>query len=410
MYFGMNYKSSILTNIYFYFMNSVYNIYFYIIESFYSFYIWFLSKNKKNITYKNNLLQYPSDYFIGYEDIKSIDINNQLVITIRDFIEKHNLYDNGIIVSLSGGVDSMVIMAILLRLRIEKQFNIYVFSINYNLRKESKEESEFLKTYCNNHNIIINVHNINGAHMEGNNKRSITNEKISGGRKIFEETSRNVRYNGYKELMKNYKCKGVMVGHHKDDIIENIFTNSMKGYDIMNIEVMKYASNINDVNIYRPLLDFRKKEIYKLAHKYNIPYFLDTTPEWSRRGKMRNDIFPLFDNVFGKSWKKKYKEIGTQSNDWNRTIDKYFVKPWLDNVFYVDQGFTFQPKYMEDKNLWIYIIPKMFFKMNVSTIKRRSIIRMYDNIYNNHHINKNINLDSGFKYIFDGNKITIFKN
>lgn len=358
----------------------------------------------------NYLLEFPSKYKFGKEKIHDIDINNKLVVAVRKFMEKNNLYENGIIVSLSGGVDSMVILAILIRLTQEQKFNIYTCSINYNLREESFDEMEFLRMYCDTYNIQTFCHHLAGTFNKGVGKRGIKNSNISGGRQVFEETSREIRYNSYKEIIKEYKCNGVMVGHHKDDIIENIFTNSLKGRDIMNIEVMKKNSNINNVDIYRPLLEFPKSDIYELAHNYNIPYFLDTTPEWSRRGKMRNEIFPLFDNVFGKSWKKKYKEIGTQSNDWNRTIDKYFVKSWLDNVFYVDQGFTFQPKYMEDKNLWIYIIPKMFFKMNASTIKRRSIIRMYDNIYNNHHINKNINLDSGFKYIFDGNKITIFKN
>ena len=111
---------------------------------------------------------------------------------------------------------------------------------------------------------------------------------------------------------------------YTSDYIENIFTNSMRGYDIMNIEVMKEISEINNVNIYRPLLEFHKNNIYLMAHQYDIPYFLDTTPKWSKRGKMRNEIFPLFDQVFSPSWKRKFKEIGTQSNNWNKTIEKYF--------------------------------------------------------------------------------------
>ena len=95
----------------------------------------------------------------------------------------------------------------------------------------------------------------------------------------------------------------------------------MRGHNILDIEVMKHISNINNVNIYRPLLSYRKSEILRFAEIYKIPYFLDTTPKWSRRGRMRNEIFPLFTDVFSSSWKTKFKEIGTQSNNWSKTIN-----------------------------------------------------------------------------------------
>jgi len=367
--------------------------------------------NKKDYNY---LLEFPKKYSFGGENIPLIDIDNKLVKKVKKFMDKNNLYESGVIVSLSGGVDSMVILAILIRLINEKPFNIYTCSINYNLRKESYDEMLFLKEYCKNYNVKTYFHHLEGTYNTGVGKRAIENSQTSGGRKVFEETSREIRYNGYKEIIQEFNCKGVMVGHHKDDIIENIFTNSMKGHDIMNIEVMKEISNINNVNIFRPLLDYPKSDIYELAHKYNIPYFLDTTPKWSRRGMMRNEIFPLFDKVFTSSWKKKFKEIGNQSNNWNSTIDRHFVKPWIDSVVYFDKdgmkSMLFKPMFTDDINLWTYIIPKMFFKMNEGTIKKKSIIKMYNNIISGREIKKKVILDSGYQYYYDGNVITIFKN
>jgi hypothetical protein len=34
-------------------------------------------------------------------------------------------------------------------------------------------------------------------------------------------------------------------------------------------------------------------DIFGFAHKYGIPYFKDTTPKWSTRGKLRNQLLPL---------------------------------------------------------------------------------------------------------------------
>ena len=82
-----------------------------------------------------------------------------------------------------------------------------------------------------------------------------------------------------------------------------------------------------------------------------IPYFLDTTPKWSRRGKMRNEIFPLFTQVFGASWKNKFKEIGTQSNSWNDTVQKLIINPWFDKVVFGKYGFMVPKSKLKTKSI-----------------------------------------------------------
>ena len=94
------------------------------------------------------LLESPKNYKIGMEKIDKISINDNLVKIIDSFMIRHNLYDKGVIVSLSGGVDSMVVLTILIRLKKEKDFPIYASTINYNLRKESFDEAEFVREYC----------------------------------------------------------------------------------------------------------------------------------------------------------------------------------------------------------------------------------------------------------------------
>ena len=97
----------------------------------------------------------------------------------------------------------------------------------------------------------------------------------------------------------------------------------MRGANLLDLEVMKPISKIHGVNLYRPFLGFKKQVIYDFAHKYGVPYFLDTTPKWSKRGKMRNEIFPLLDSVFGVDWRNKLKQLGTQSNERGNYINDY---------------------------------------------------------------------------------------
>ena len=54
----------------------------------------------------------------------------------------------------------------------------------------------------------------------------------------------------------------------------------------------------------RPMIKFYKQPIYDFADKYQIPYFKDTTPDWSVRGKYRNKILPIIEDTFSKNVKE----------------------------------------------------------------------------------------------------------
>ena len=54
---------------------------------------------------------------------------------------------------------------------------------------------------------------------------------------------------------------------------------------------------MNGVSIWRPLLPFTKEQIYDFAHRYGVPYFKDTTPHWSTRGHLRNELVPLLSST-----------------------------------------------------------------------------------------------------------------
>ena len=205
--------------------------------------------------------------------------------------------------------------------------------------------------------------------------------------------------------MDENKLSGVFVAHHKDDIIENIFTNSMKGGNLLDIEVMKKKSKISGVNIYRPLLDHHKDIIYDFAHKYHIPYFIDTTPTWSRRGKMRNEIFPLLDSVFSPSWRLKLKNIGDQSNEWGEYINNYVINPWVNKIVFGKHGFI-MPIQDQPKLIYNIVIMKAMHSMGKHMLKNTSVNKIMDSLTIK---NKLVNLDNGYHYFSDNdNNFIIF--
>jgi tRNA(Ile)-lysidine synthetase-like protein len=343
-----------------------------------------------NIKY-NKLLEKPSNYIFNNDYLNKITYTSSpLIECVDNFCKTHSIYTTGVIVSLSGGVDSMVLLAILLFLQKQIPFTIYTATIDYGLRKESNDESAFLIKYTK----MFNIKNYTSYLMGISRKQT-----DSGSRSEFEDESRLLRFNTYKKIISENKLSpncGVFVAHHQDDIIENIFTNIMKGGNLLDLEVMKTQNNIHEINIFRPLLDFNKQAIYDFAHEFSIPYFLDTTPTWSRRGQMRNNIFPLLDSVFGKQWKNKLKTLGTQSNSWGNYINNCIIEPWYKQVIMNKENkYVMIPLKSQSKIIYSNIIMKSLHNIGEKMIKQTSFNKIY-NEYNrpDRTPNKIISLDS----------------
>ena len=93
--------------------------------------------------------------------LQLVDINqdNKLVKIVVNYIKKYQI--TNITISLSGGVDSMVLATILSSLKNKYKLNIKGFNINYGNRESSSFETELCIRWCNMLKIPIYVININ---------------------------------------------------------------------------------------------------------------------------------------------------------------------------------------------------------------------------------------------------------
>jgi tRNA(Ile)-lysidine synthase TilS/MesJ len=111
-------------------------------------------------------------------------------------------------------------------------------------------------------------------------------------RDLYESYTKDVRFTSYI----NFNNSFVVLGHNKDDTIENIFTNAASCSHYDNLLGMTSISNQTykqkNICFLRPLLNIPKSEIYKYAIDNNIPFLLDSTPKWSQRGKIRDIVKP----------------------------------------------------------------------------------------------------------------------
>ena len=217
----------------------------------------------------------------------------------------------------------MVIATILKHL----QYNIVCVHINYDNRKESSLEADFLNHWTHNNGITFVRKDIEDM------KRGEIN------RKVYEEATKTIRFDLYKEVMETHDGESIILGHHDDDIVENVFNNICRGRDLLDLTVMRKDSTILGTHLSRPLIGQRKEMVYKFAHRYKAPYFKDTTPLWSLRGTFRNRIFTILNETYSGVY-DNLLSISSQSDQWEELITSKMIDPYLSSMVFEDASVT----------------------------------------------------------------------
>lgn len=200
-----------------------------------------------------------------------------------------------IIVSLSGGVDSMVALYLCKYIKdtynTGKIKNIIAIHINYNNREHSGDELDFVNYYCNKLGIKLYFRTIKEI--------SRNNCLHNGLRDLYEDITKNIRYDMYRLNIKNNSDNDsdnnrtyILLGHNKDDCFENIITNISNKSNYNNLCGMEVLKEIEGMMFWRPLLNIEKRVILDCANINKIPYLYDSTPAWSVRGKIRDIVRP----------------------------------------------------------------------------------------------------------------------
>lgn len=185
------------------------------------------------------------------------------------------------IVALSGGADSVALSLIMKKLG----YNICAAHCNFHLRgKESNRDEDFVKEFCKKTNIELHL-----AHFDTKSYAEL--HKIS-----IEMAARDLRYNYFEQLRKDIGADGICVAHHKNDNVETIIMNLLRGTGIHGMTGIKPKRD----NIIRPLLNISREEIEKWLKEIGQDFVIDSTNLVNdvTRNKIRNELIPLLESIF----------------------------------------------------------------------------------------------------------------
>ena len=258
---------------------------------------------------------------------------------IKELLQSLNI-DGKVIVACSGGPDSMFLLHVLK----EYGLDVVCAHVNHNLREESKEEYEYVETYCKDNNITF----------EGTELHDLPSVNT-------ELKAREKRYEFFKTLIDKYNAKYLFTAHHGDDLIETILLRIVRGSTLNGYAGFNIITDKPGYQIVRPLVYLTKDEITKYLDDNNIKYYIDQTnlSDEHLRNRYRKNILPILKeedkNVHLKFL--KYHKIAQSYYDYiNEKVYEAIDKIFVDNTLDINK-FNKLDEFMKDKVLEEIIRP-----------------------------------------------------
>lgn len=201
---------------------------------------------------------------------------------VKQFIaEKHLLKAYRLyLVALSGGADSVALLLVLKELG----YSIEAVHCNFHLRgEESLRDEQYCKELCERENIPLHI-----AHFD--TKEYADLHKVS-----IEMAARDLRYKYFFQLKDDLQAAAICVGHHKEDSVETILINLLRGTGLSGMMGISPDAN----SIIRPLLSVSRQEIEQYLEERKVSYVTDSTNMIDDvvRNKIRLNIIPLLKEI-----------------------------------------------------------------------------------------------------------------
>ena len=199
-----------------------------------------------------------------------------MLTKFQNHIEQNflQLKDKKLLLAVSGGVDSMVLLDLFYKLR----FDICIVHCNFQLRgKESDADEMLVREICQDSYIPYFIESFDTLEFAKENKLSI------------QLAARKLRYDWFQEII-SLGFDYVLTAHHLDDNVETFLINFTRGTGLEGLTGIPAQNG----NIIRPLLPFSREEIENYAQANQIQWREDSSNASDKyfRNKLRHNIVP----------------------------------------------------------------------------------------------------------------------
>lgn len=275
---------------------------------------------------------------------------------ISTYISENKLFEptDKILVAVSGGIDSVVLLHALLKLKYE----CVVAHCNFHLRgNESDRDENFVQRLAETYNCPF---------VKTDFK---TTEYAQEQHLSIEMAARELRYRWFEDVRQKEQCQCIAVAHHANDSIETFFLNLTRGTGINGLTGIKPKNNF----VVRPLLCCFRNEIEKYAKVHQLSSCFDSTNNDTKfkRNAIRHQIIPQFEQLNSSFQETMLKNIERIANI--NKINSFYINSLCNSFVYNDLGNTIiDIQKLKETPIYLSILSEILHKygFNEDSIKK----------------------------------------
>lgn len=242
---------------------------------------------------------------------------------VFNLIKKYKIFNKNdkILIAVSGGKDSMVLLHIMSKLSKLLNYHLGVVHFNHKLRNISDEEQIFVEKISNDYKIPFF------------SKKEYIKEKSKIYKMSLEETARLRRYKFFNEILNENQFNKIATAHHSNDIVENIIYRLTRGTGIYGLGGMLPIDNYYA----KPMLKLNLQDIINYVTINNIKY-MDDESNFELdfdRNRIRHNISPEL-KILNENYTNNFFKFTEISWKYRNTCEIFFEKRSLikNNKYY----------------------------------------------------------------------------
>jgi len=231
---------------------------------------------------------------------------------VKRTIDRSHLLEKGdrLIVGVSAGVDSMVLLHLLNACRETFDLSLIVAHVNHGFRPEASErEAELVQKESARFRLPFEYGQFN-----------VKEFRRLGGLSP-QDAARRIRFHFFYDLLQKHHAQKIALGHNADDQVETVLLRLIRG---SGLQGLKGILPIREGKVIRPLLEVWKEEIESFAVEKRIPFLLDSSnlKKDYLRNRIRLSLIPFIEGEYQPHFRETLLRTSTILREENDYLER----------------------------------------------------------------------------------------
>lgn len=194
-----------------------------------------------------------------------------------------------LLLALSGGLDSIVLLHLLAEVRTGLQFELHAMHVHHGLSANADTWAEFCSAQCRQLDVPLQIMHVNVA----------KNPDYKNSEQGIEAEARQLRYNA----LFTYAVAGkvpefIVTAHHQDDQAETLLLQLFRGAGVKGLSSMAAVDAVR--RLLRPLLNVSRQSLHEYALQHDIKWCDDESNDNTQydRNFVRHEVMPVLESRF----------------------------------------------------------------------------------------------------------------